>query len=88
VGLGYSSRSARSFKQWSVDRALGDLSVSDKCDDQGGSIQCLTFVRGFEGCDQDGNESVNDQTYDADGKTYRKTGAHYGLAFEPQGGCQ
>ena len=67
---------------------LRDLGVSDKCDDHGGSTQCLTFVHGFESWDKDGNESVDDQTYNADGKTYRKIGAHYGLTFEPQGGDQ
>ena len=74
------------FKLWGVDQIFRDLDISDKCHDEGGSIQCLTFVHGYE-IDDDGDGVYDDtETYEVDGRTYRKTGAHYGFGLEPHKG--
>lgn len=62
---------------------LRDLGSSDSCSDEGGTIECLTFVHGYPYVTSEGHwVDIDRQRYVVDGRTYRKTGAHYGLGFD------
>lgn len=74
------------FKRWGMDRTFRELGLSDKCRDEGGLIECVTFLHGWEGYNPDGTQDIKDSHYDVDGKTYRLTGAHYGFGFDLQQG--
>ena len=81
---------AGNFKQWGVDRIIRDIGISDKCTDEGGFIHCLSFVHGLDTLEDDDEdeEPLDEQTYDVGDRTYRMTGAHYGLGFDLQQGGQ
>lgn len=75
------------LETWGVDGALEDLGISDKCVDKGGSVHCLTFVHGRPDFDDNNNwVPIDQKTYEANGKTHRATGAHYGFGLEPNKG--
>jgi hypothetical protein len=81
-GWGYSEKiPAGDFKDWGIDHVLRDLTLSDKCAGWGGYTDCLTFVHGFKQL-ADGSWDHDPAPYDVDGRTYRKSGAHYGIAFD------
>ncbi|KAF3040968.1 hypothetical protein E8E12_009025 [Didymella heteroderae] len=85
-GWGYSEKiPAGNFKDWGIDDVLRDLTLSDKCAGWGGSLDCLTFVHGFKQL-ADGKWEHDPAPYDVDGKTYRRSGAHYGMAFDASQG--
>jgi hypothetical protein len=87
-GWGHSEKMLHGdFKLWGIDQTLRDLGSSDKCWGWGGSVDCLTFVHGYK-YNEDGNFVVDGSTYNVDGRTYRRSGAHYGIGFEPQKGSQ
>lgn len=50
-------------------------------------MHCLMLDHGSD-LDRHGDDGVPlDETYEYDGRTYRKTGGHYGMAFNgPKGG--
>ncbi|KAJ4350677.1 hypothetical protein N0V95_004525 [Ascochyta clinopodiicola] len=74
------------FENWGVDDTLRDIGSDDKCHEEGGSLVCIMFTHGEGGQDANGNWiGIDQQTYEADGRTYRKTGAHYGLGLDPEG---
>ncbi|KAF9696050.1 hypothetical protein EKO04_006280 [Ascochyta lentis] len=87
------------FKYWGIDGALRDLGIDTKCSDQGGSFECMTFHHGREDdsdyyddsddSDEDDHKNripIDQDTYNVDGRIYRKTGGHYCLGFEGQKG--
>lgn len=81
-GWGFSEAiSAGDFKDWGIDNVLRDLTVSDKCAGWGGFMDCLTFVHGFKQL-ADGSWNQDPTPYYVDGKIYRRSGAHYSIAFD------
>lgn len=86
-GWTYSERPpAGDFRDWGMERVLADLGVSDMCHGWGGSIDCITFVHGLTQS-EDGSWEYDAEPYVVDGKTYRRSGAHYSVAFDaPNGG--
>jgi hypothetical protein len=85
-GWSYSEKvPAGNFKDWGIDNVLRDLSLSDKCAGWGGYLDCLIFVHGFKQS-ADGKWEHDPAPYDVDGKTYRRSGAHYGIAFDASKG--
>lgn len=83
-GWGYSEKiPAGDSKDWGMDHVLRDLGLSDKCHGWGGWMDCLTFVHGFKQL-EDGSWDLDPSTYDVEGKTYRRSGAHYGIALDAQ----
>ncbi|KAF3053165.1 hypothetical protein E8E11_011261 [Didymella keratinophila] len=76
---------AGNLKDWGIDNVLRDLSLSDKCAGWGGYLDCLTFVHGSKQL-ADGKWKHDPAPYDVDGKTYRRSGAHYGIAFDASKG--
>ncbi|KAF2258922.1 hypothetical protein CC78DRAFT_88846 [Lojkania enalia] len=65
---------------WGVAHVLRDLGFSDKCSAEDGYLECFRVVHGDEHADLDG------QTYVANGRTLRATGAFFSFAFDPEDG--
>src|SRR5690242_10819342 len=78
---------AGDFRLWGIDHVLRDLGMSDKCYGWGGWLDCVIFLHGFKE-DEEGDWEPDDSPYVVDGRTYRRSGAHYGIAFDSQRGGQ
>lgn len=50
-------------------------------------MDCITFTHGFKQGD-DGDWEADPSIYEVDGKWYRRSGAHYSLAFDFEKGGQ
>ncbi|KAJ4991638.1 hypothetical protein SVAN01_02753 [Stagonosporopsis vannaccii] len=72
---------ASQWENLDFNAAERDLGMSDKCYGWGGWIDCVIFLHGFKQ-DEQGDWEPDDSPYVVDGRTYRRSGAHYGLAFD------
>ena len=70
------------MRQWGVDQVLQDIGASNELEDEGGDICLVSFAHGIPKAEGDEWVTIDQQSYEVDGKVYRYTGAHYTFGLE------